>query len=261
MTTQAADRTRLDGQGRVIAVTGTSTDVGKTIATAALAAIARAHGMRVGVCKPVQTGVGPDEPGDLAVIAALTGALPSTECARYPEPLAPVMAARRSGIAQVGRLEIDTAVTSLASGCDLTLIEGAGGVMVRLADELDLLDVAAAHDAGVVVVSQAGLGALNHAELTVDAVRAAGCRPIGLVIGNWPVTPDLAALCNREDLAEVTGVPLVGVIPSGVGNVGRSEFLRRAPDWFDPGWVRSELLLPASAATSSSVQAPAVATA
>ena len=74
----------------VVAVTGTGTGVGKTIATAALACCARAAGIDVAVCKPVQTGADDD---DLAEVARLSGVTDLVSVARYPDPLAPAAAA------------------------------------------------------------------------------------------------------------------------------------------------------------------------
>lgn len=227
--------------GAVLAVTGTSTDVGKTIVTAALAVSAQALGADVAVCKPVQTGVAPGEAGDLATIVALAGHLTTVECARYPEPLAPETAARRAGLPSVDRADIAAAVDALTMTHELTLVEGAGGVMVRLAPSLTIADVAADTQAGVVVVVQPGLGALNHAELTVDALRARGLRPAGLVIGWWPADPDLAMRCNRDDLPRLTGVPVVGVIPSGASALDATHFRAAAPGWLDAHWLRTEL--------------------
>ena len=224
--------------GRILAVTGTSTDVGKTIATAALVALfGGSAGGDVAVCKPVQTGVLPGEPGDLAVIEDLARPATTAKCARYPEPLAPETAARRAGAEPVALPTIVDTVTGLAADHDLTLVEGAGGVLVRLAENLTLLDVAAAVAAEVVVVVQAGLGALNHAELTVDAIRARGLTVAGLVIGSWPEEPDLATTCNRDDLPRLTGVPVIAVIPAGAGALAPSDFHTAAPTWFDPEWA------------------------
>ncbi|GAB06347.1 ATP-dependent dethiobiotin synthetase BioD [Gordonia amarae] len=220
--------------GRILAVTGTSTDVGKTVATAALAAVARGS---VAVCKPVQTGMPPGEPGDLAAVESLAGPVTTAECARYPEPLAPETAARRAGAEPVALRTIVDTVAGLAGDHDLTLVEGAGGVLVRLAENLTLLDVAGAVAADVVVVVQAGLGALNHAELTVDAIRAHGLTVAGLVIGSWPAEPDLAMICNRDDLPRLTGVPVIAVIPAGAGSLTPDEFRAAAPTWFDPEWA------------------------
>ena len=117
------------------------------------------------------------------------------------------------------------------------LVEGAGGLLVRLdTDGGTLLDLAAAlartHPVEVVVVVAAGLGTLNHTELTVGALRARGLEPSGLVIGSWPAEPDLAERCNLDDLPRVTGVPLLAVIPDGAGAMQREEFVAAAPTWF-----------------------------
>ncbi len=228
----------------ILVVTGTSTDVGKTIATAALAARARSRGaQRISVVKPAQTGIGPGDPGDLATVARLAGPVRTVECARYPEPLAPDVAARRAGLAPLNRAVVGAAVADAAAASDATLVEGAGGVLVRLAEEggeqgpLTILDVAADAGAPVVVVCAPGLGALNHAELTVAAIRARGLVPAGLIIGSWPADPDLAMTCNARDLPRVTGVPVIGTLPEGVGALSGDDFGRCAPQWFDPAWV------------------------
>ncbi|MGV9826263.1 dethiobiotin synthase [Gordonia sp. NPDC003429] len=236
---------------RILTVVGTSTDVGKTIVTAAVAALARHAGARVAVCKPAQTGMAPDEPGDLAVVEQLSGVHSTLECARYPEPLAPETAAIRAGLPQLDRAELADAVLDLAVGHDLTLIEGAGGVLVRLATDLTIVDVAQDVAAEAVVVVPAGLGALNHAELTVTALRSAGVRPAGLVIGSWPADPDLAMRCNRIDLPRLTGVDVVGAIPAGAGTLPPERFRAAAPTWFEPGFASS---VPTSASSVPTFQ-------
>ncbi|NDZ95415.1 ATP-dependent dethiobiotin synthetase BioD [Streptomyces sp. SID6673] len=233
--------------GHVLAVTGTSTDVGKTIVTAALVAAAAEAELTAAVCKPAQTGVMPGERGDLAVIDELAGPLRTVECARFPDPLAPDTAARRAGMAPLDPDAVSAAIIAMAADHDVTFVEGAGGVLVRLAEGVTLLDVASATDADVLVVVPPGLGALNHAELTVGAIVGRGLRPAGLVVGSWPADPDLAMTCNRTDLPRVTGVPIVGVIPAGAGVLDRTEFRRRAPSWIDTDWLRRETARPPTA--------------
>ncbi len=218
----------------VLIVTGTSTDVGKTVVTAALAAAARAAGRSVAVCKPAQTGVRPGEPGDLAEIVRLAGVTRTLELARYPDPLAPDTAARRCGSPLLTLAETAAGVESLADA-DLTLVEGAGGLLVRMGD-FTLLDLAQKINAPVLVVAAAGLGTLNHSELTTRALSAAGVPCAGLVIGSWPVAPDLASQCNRGDLPAVTGVDLVGSIPEGAGRWDPERFAQAASGWFAPTW-------------------------
>ncbi|MEV0360571.1 dethiobiotin synthase [Nocardia sp. NPDC050697] len=213
----------------MLLVTGTSTEVGKTITTAALAAAARAAGRTVAVCKPAQTGIAPGQPGDLADITRLSGVTRTVELARYPDPLAPDTAARRCGAPLLTLGETAAAIEELDA--DLILVEGAGGLLVRLGD-FTLLDLALRLAAPVLVVAAAGLGTLNHSELTVRALDSAGIPCAGLVIGSWPHTPDLAAECNRDDLPRVTGVPVVGAIPAGAGAWDRARFTAAAADWF-----------------------------
>lgn len=222
--------------GRVFVVTGTSTDVGKTVAVAAMAAAARADGLRVAVCKPAQTGLGAGEDGDLAAVARLAGDLPVAEIARYPDPLAPETAARRAGASYLRIDEICETVEHLRADADLVLVEGAGGVLVRLAPDLTLIDVARALDAPVVVVTDPGLGTLNHTELTVNALRSAGCEVAGLVIGSWPSQPDLVMTCNLDDLPRLSGAPVLATLPAGAGSYAPDQFQAAAPTWFSPEW-------------------------
>ncbi|MGW4356873.1 dethiobiotin synthase [Nocardia sp. NPDC004582] len=216
-------------------ITGTSTDVGKTVATAALAATARAAGTEVAVIKPAQTGMAPGEPGDLADITRLSGVTRTLEFARYPDPLAPDTAARRSGQPLLTLAETIAGIESCADA-DLILVEGAGGLLVRMG-EFTLLDLAQKMSAPVLLVAAAGLGTLNHSELTTRALAAAGVDCAGLVIGSWPAAPDLAAECNRTDLPAVTGVDLVGALPAGAGAWSRPDFTAAAPGWFDADWT------------------------
>ncbi|MGV9723952.1 dethiobiotin synthase [Nocardia beijingensis] len=218
----------------VLLVTGTSTDVGKTVVTAAVAAAAMANGRSVAVCKPGQTGVAAGEPGDLAEIQRLSGVTRTLELARYPDPLAPDTAARRAGLPELTLAETAAAVDSLTDA-DLVLVEGAGGLLVRLGD-FTLLDLAQKLGAPVLLVTAAGLGTLNHTELTTRTLHAEGVRCAGLVIGSWPAEPDLAAECNRTDLPRVTGVDLVGSVPQGAGGWERARFTAAAPSWFEPAW-------------------------
>ncbi|MET7773913.1 dethiobiotin synthase [Nocardia sp. NPDC005366] len=222
----------------VLLVTGTSTGVGKTVVTAAVAATAAAEGRSVAVCKPAQTGVAPGEPGDLAEITRLSGVTGTLELARYPDPLAPDTAARRCGQPLLTLRDAAAAIDGLRDA-DLTLVEGAGGLLVRLG-EFTVIELARELDAPVLVVAAAGLGTLNHSELTTRALDVAGVRCAGLVIGAWPADPDLASECNRTDLPRVTGVELVGAIPDGAGAWGRQRFTEAAPGWFTAEFAKHD---------------------
>jgi dethiobiotin synthetase len=220
------------GDARVLVVTGTGTGVGKTVVTAAIAAL---HPGRVAVLKPAQTGVAEGEPGDLADVVRLAAPTTVCELARYPDPLAPATAARRAGMPPLDPAAAVEAARLLAQSHDLVLVEGAGGLLVRFtANGGTLADVAARLDAPVLVVAAAGLGTLNATALTVEALQTRGLSCAGVVIGAWPAAPDLAACENLRNLPAVTGVPLLGALADGAGALERADFVRVARDGLGP---------------------------
>lgn len=204
-------------------ITGTDTDVGKTVATASLAAWLLAHGTDLVVCKPAQTGMTPGEPGDLAQVGRLTGLGEDrlVEFVRLPEPLAPTTAARRAGRHLPSMREVARLLVGLAEQHEAVLVEGAGGILVGLDEHgaglLELADALTAlgHRPRFVVVARSGLGTLNHTGLTAQAITRAGHELLGQVVGSWPEEPDLATLCNVQDLAGIT--PVLAVLPEGIG--------------------------------------------
>ncbi|HEV2771200.1 MAG TPA: dethiobiotin synthase, partial [Solirubrobacteraceae bacterium] len=138
-------------------------------------------------------------------------------------------AARRAGRPGPTAAQVAAAVEGLAADRDLVVVEGAGGLLVRLdAAGGTIADVAALLDAAVVVVARAGLGTLNHTALTCEALRARAVACAGVVIGAWPPHPDLAARCNLEDLPAYAGVPVVGRLPDGAGRLAPDAFLAAA---------------------------------
>jgi dethiobiotin synthetase len=220
----------------VLFVTGTDTGVGKTVTTAALVARAKAAGGSAYVIKPAQTGVGPEEAGDLEEVRRLAGPVPTAEGVRLREPLAPDTAARLEGTTLPAIEEQRDLVLRGNATADPVLVEGSGGILVPLGDGWGLLDLAAelaATGAQVefVVVARAGLGTLNHSMLTVDAIRARDLPVAGIVIGSWPERPDLAMRENLHDLPRLTGVPVIGSIPEGAGRLDTTAFLAAAPGW------------------------------
>ena len=224
----------------LVIVTGTDTEVGKTVVTAALAARQRALGDSVAVVKPAQTGVGPEEAGDLDEVRRLAGEVSLHEGVRLPDPLAPDTAARVAGATLPSLQQQAAIVDRVALTHDLTLVEGSGGLLVNLGEHWTLLDLADAvqhlrHEVRFVVVARAGLGTLNHATLTVRAIQARDFDVEGVVVGSWPENPGLAERHNVDDLPRVTGVPLLGRIPAGAGSLPPQEFRRLAPGWLPAG--------------------------
>jgi dethiobiotin synthetase len=218
----------------VLVVTGTDTGVGKTVATAALACHARLAGIDVAVCKPVQTGSPHDD--DLADVARLSGVSALYGPWRYPEPLAPAAAAERAGIALPTRDELVASVASVESR--LTLVEGAGGLLVELgAGGVTLRDLAGDLAASVLVVVSPGLGTLNHTALTLEALAAHHIPCAGVVIGAWPREPGVAEVGNCDALGRLAEVR--AVLPEGAGALNAAEFESMSASAFDAQWVAS----------------------
>jgi dethiobiotin synthetase len=211
--------------GGILVITGTGTGVGKTIVTAAIAALAAAAGRSAAVVKPAQTGVPGDVP-DADTVTRLSGVSDTHELARFPDPLSPEAAARVSGLPPLDMAAAADYVAKLAAERDLVLVEGAGGLLVRYdPGGATLADLAAALNAPVVVVAAAGLGTLNHTALTCEALSARGLSCAGVVIGSWPREPGLADLENLADLPRAAGAPVAGVLPEGAGALSRTGFL------------------------------------
>jgi len=213
-----------------VAITGTDTGVGKTVTTAALAVALEHAGHRVAVVKPVQTGVVEGEPGDVADVVRLTGLAAVAEITRLLNPLAPESAARLEGVWLPTVNEVAARIRRIEA--DIVLVEGAGGLLVRLDVEGGtMIDLARDLEAEVVVVAREGLGTLNHTELTVDRLRAEGLAP-RLVLGSCSPEPGLAERSNRADLPRLTGLAFDALIPAGAGALDRAAFRHQAPGWF-----------------------------
>lgn len=222
----------------VLVVTGTGTGVGKTIATAALACHARNAGIDVTVCKPVQTGVGDDGTGDddLVEVGRLSGVTDLVPGARYPEPLAPAAAAALAGRGLPSAAELVAAVRRVDHPGRLTLVEGAGGLLVEIADGgVTLRDLAVELAAPALVVCAAGLGTLNHTALTLEAMERLGLSCAGLVIGAWPPDPGDAETYNRGALQRLA--PVRAVLPADAAALTPEEFAVMSRQAFDTDWV------------------------
>lgn len=217
----------------VLVVTGTGTGVGKTVVTAALACHARQAGLDVAVCKPVQTGTdcGDD---DLAEVGRLSGVTDLAGLARYPQPLAPAAAAARAGMSLPTRGDVLQLVRDLDYPGRLTLVEGAGGLLVELAaGGVTVRDLAVELGSAALVVVTAELGTLNHTALTLEALAAHGVSCAGLVIGSWPARPGVVETSNRSALAELA--PVRAALPAGAGSLSDFEAMSAAA--FDRDWV------------------------
>lgn len=217
----------------VLVVTGTDTGVGKTVVTAAIAALARARGASVAVVKPAQTGARPGMPGDLDEVRRLAAVDDLHEYARYTDALSPAAASRRAVLPAPDLAAAAERISGLDR--DLVLVEGAGGLLVRYDDEgATLADLAHALNAPVLVAVRPGLGTLNHTALTLESMANHGLDLAGVVIGAWPVRPGLDDLCNVRDLETIAARPLSGALAERSGRLDGPEFLLAARDGLAP---------------------------
>ena len=189
-----------------LAITGTDTGVGKTVVATALAAAAVCSGRRLGVLKPVETGVASgSDPEDASALraAARTDQQISEVCPYvFPDPVAPLVAARRAGTPlELSRL--DQAFGRASAERDAVIVEGAGGWLVPFAPSVTYEALCQRWHLDVVVVVANRLGALNHATLTVRGVETAGLRVAGIVLNTMhPAAPTVAESTNLEVLRE-----------------------------------------------------------
>ena len=233
---------------RSLLITGTDTGIGKTTVASAIAAALRRRGIDVGVIKPVETGCDSDADGLLVPADALQlrwaarrdDPLDQVCPFRLRAPLAPAVAAAREGVDLVLSDIVDR-VRSMLAGSDVTLVEGAGGLLVPLAGSATFADLARACDLRLLVVVGNRLGALNHARLTLDWARTARLDVAGYVVNTLQPAADLAAETNVHMLRELCGAP-IGVFPF-IGAVARNDAERERLAEIAERWLNLDALL------------------
>jgi dethiobiotin synthetase len=222
--------------GKGLFITGTDTGVGKTFFACCLAALLKESGYKIGVMKPAETGCDQGEgklvPQDaLALKRASDCELPlETICPyQFHEPLAPSVAADRRGV----RIEIDrlmSVYSEINAVHDITIVEGAGGLMVPLLASYTYADFIRVLKLPLIVVAANKLGMINHLLLTLEHASCHGLRVLGYVLNQIESQPSLAAETNREALISLTGVPCMGDLPYIQGwETGKMALA----DWFE----------------------------
>jgi dethiobiotin synthetase len=205
---------------RGLFVTGTDTGVGKTVLSAALLAAMSADGEHVSAHKPAVTGL--DEPGadgapphwpaDHELLAAAAG-MRADEVApvRYGPAVSPPLAAELAGESLDARRVLAAGVAAVGDPDDTDgtlIVEGVGGLLSPLADNLSVCDLAVALRLPLLIAARPGLGTINHTLLTLQSARAAGLSVRAVVLTPWPQEP---SRLERSNLAAIERLGFVEV--------------------------------------------------
>jgi dethiobiotin synthetase len=189
-------------------VTGTSTEVGKTVVAAVLARTLAAEGKRVAVFKPAVTGLEEEGETDHALLRRACGSDQSDEEIapyRYQPPASPHLAARLAG-EEIDRERLRQAAHEAAAGAGAIVCEGVGGLLVPLSRTYLVRDLAADLGYPLVIVASPGLGTINHTLLTLESARSAGLEVAAVVLNPWPDQPTQIERDNHETIAQLGDV-------------------------------------------------------
>jgi dethiobiotin synthetase len=191
-------------------VTGTSTEVGKTVVAAVIARTLAAEGKRVAVFKPAVTGLEEEGETDHALLRRASGSSQSDEEIapyRYDPPASPHLAAALAG-EEVDPERLRRAARQAAADADAIVCEGVGGLLVPLSPTYLVRDLAADLGYPLVVVAAPGLGTINHTLLTIEAARAASLEVAAVILNPWPEEPSEIEQSNRETIAALADIPV-----------------------------------------------------
>lgn len=204
--------------GKALFITGTDTGVGKTLVTGGMALGFRRAGKPVGMFKPAESGVerGAVDTMFLKRCAELDAPLERIAPYQLKEPLAPAVAAERENI----KIELSYLKESLErwrGAFPITLVEGAGGLLVPLCRNLTYADLALHLGLPVLVVARAGLGTINHSLLTIRMARAMGLKVVGVVINRYPKEPGIAEVTNPQVISSLGDTQVLELVPEFQG--------------------------------------------
>jgi dethiobiotin synthetase len=200
-------------------IAGTDTGVGKTCIAGGLASFYHQLGMRVGVMKPIESGCKRLEDGlhsqDALFLKKMSSSpddLDQIVPYRLELPLTPSVAAEMEGI-EIDLKEVKRIYQQLERNYDLMLIEGVGGLLAPLYKRFTSVDLVRLLGIPVIVVARNTLGTINHTLLTVEHARQRSLALVGIIINNCDADPDVSSETNPEVIKQLSGLPLLGVIP------------------------------------------------
>ena len=196
-------------------VTGTGTEVGKTVVAAVIARSLVATGARVAVFKPASSGLEDTSEPDHVLLRRAAGSTQADDDIapyRYDLPLSPHLGAELAGT-QIDPARLHAAARRASGRADFLVVEGVGGLLVPLTLGYLVRDFARELGLPVVIAADPGLGTINHTLLTIEAVRAVGLEVALVVLTPWPADPSTVARSNRETI-ERLGEVETAVLPT-----------------------------------------------
>ncbi len=196
-------------------VTGTGTEVGKTVVAAVIARSLVATGARVAVFKPASSGLEDTSEPDHVLLRRAAGSTQADDDIapyRYDPPLSPHLGAELAG-AQIDPARLRAAARRASGRVDVLVVEGVGGLLVPLTLGYLVRDFARELGLPVVIAADPGLGTINHTLLTIEAARAVGLEVALVVLTPWPADPSTVERSNRETI-ERLGEVETAVLPT-----------------------------------------------
>ena len=203
-----------------IFITGTDTGVGKTFVAVGLINALKEKGFDVCPMKPVETGCRtkrgkliPEDTMNLIKASGIKETVDVINPYRFKHPLAPSVAAELEG-KLIKKEKIFSAYNYLSKKYDITIVEGAGGIMAPLYKKYLFLDFIKDLKLPVIIISRPGLGTINHTLLTISAAKGRGVNILGVVINYaGPIKNDISVKTNPKTIENVGGIPVLGIVP------------------------------------------------
>ena len=222
---------------RGVFVTGTDTEVGKTIVAAAITAAAVARGMKVATFKPVVTGLDEpvvDWPRDHELLASVANAGQSADDVsphRFGPAVSPHLADANRAVDPDALVE---AARREAEKAEALVVEGVGGLLVPLTNDYLVRDFAGELSLPVVIAARPGLGTISHSLLTIEAARAVALRIQAVVLTPWPDEPSAMEQSNMETIERFGEVPVIGLPRTDPAGLAAAGAALPVSDWLSP---------------------------
>jgi dethiobiotin synthetase len=205
---------------RGVFISATDTSVGKTTLAAGLIGFLRKKGINVGVMKPVASGAIECDSGklisqDAEMLVKFSESSDPWEWINpycLATPVNPALAAKIEGVT-IDLSRITRCFEEISHKHDFVVVEGAGGLMSPVFENLLVRDMICAMDLPVVIVSRAALGTINHTLMTFECLSHRGIETLGFFLNRFPRNPNLSESTNAEIITSISGVPHLGSVP------------------------------------------------